>query len=124
MTYLERAIVRQGHPRRIIVGIVSLTWGLYFLWLHSWTWALAALALGIALGIVVTMGMDEERLAQTTLGRILLLHLHPLNMLLQVGGFSILLYGVWIHSGLLIMSAISLILLGHMWGWHKVNDAL
>lgn len=124
MTYLERIIVRQGHPRRIILGIVSLTWGLYFLWLHSWTWALVVLALGIALGIVVTTGIDEEQLGQTTVGRILLLHLHPLNGLLQIVGFSALFYGVWIHSGLHIMSAISLILLGHMWGWHKVNDAL
>ena len=124
MTYLERAIVRQGHPRRIIIGIVSLTWGLYFLWFHNWTWAAAVLGIGMALGLVVTMGMNEEQLAQTTLGRILLLHLHPLNLLLQVGGFSVLLYGFWVHSGLYIIFAISLILLGHMWGWHKVNAAL
>jgi uncharacterized membrane protein YesL len=78
----------------------------------------------MALGLVVTMGMNEEQLAQTTLGRILLLHLHPLNLLLQVGGFSVLLYGFWVHSGLYIIFAISLILLGHMWGWHKVNAAL
>jgi hypothetical protein len=124
MTFFERTMVRQGHPRRIIVGIIGFSWVLYFLWTHNWPWATAVAIGGVVLGRVVTIGMHEEQLAQTTLGRILLLHLHPVNILLQISGFAVLLYAFWIHSSLYILVAVSLILLGHMFGWHKVNQAL
>ena|ERR1700674_79285 len=124
MTVLQRAIVRHGHPRRIIVGVVSLIWVLYFLWVHNWTWAAVALAVGLALGRLVTLGMQEEQLAQTTLGKILLLHLHPMNVLLQSIGFAVLLCSFWIHSAMYMLLAISVILIGHMWGWHRVNETL
>jgi hypothetical protein len=124
VTLLQRAIVRHGHPRRIIVGIVSLTWILYFLWFHNWMWAAVALAVGLALGRLATLRMHEEQLAQTTLGKILLLHLHPMNVLLQSIGFAALLYSFWVHSAMYMLLAISVILFGHMWGWHRVNEAL
>jgi hypothetical protein len=31
MTYVERMIVRRGHPKHIIVGIVAFLWVVYFL---------------------------------------------------------------------------------------------
>lgn len=124
MTNLERIFVRRGHPKHIIVAAVGGMWGLYFLWFHNWIWALATVLVSAVLGRILTRGMKEESLAQTTLGGIMLLHLHPLNLLVQVAGFALLVYGVWIHSTIYIMAAASLILLGHSWGWHKVNDAL
>jgi hypothetical protein len=87
-------------------------------------WAVVALVAGLALGRIATLGMHEEQLAQTTLGKILLLHLHPLNVVIQLSGFAVLLYSFWIHSSVHILLAVSMILLGHMWGWHKVNEAL
>jgi hypothetical protein len=39
-------------------------------------------------------------------------------------GFALLLYGLWMHSTIDIMAATSIIFLGHMWGWHRVNEAL
>ena len=55
----------------------------------------------------------------------MVLHLHPVNLLLQIAGIGLLVYSIWIHSGIYtIMIAVSLILIGHMWGWSKVNDAL
>jgi hypothetical protein len=67
---------------------------------------------------------DEEQLAQTTFGKLLLLHLHPANVIVQAIGFGILLCSAWIHSGMYIALGVSMILLGHMWGWHKVNASL
>ena len=124
MTFLERSIVRSGHPRRIIVGMITLMWVLYSLWFHLWTWAAAALVVGVALGALATKGMLVDEIAQTVLGKILLLHLHPVNVALQTFGLAVLLYGFWMHSIVLMLLAVSVILLGHMFGWHKVNHAL
>ena len=72
----------------------------------------------------MTAGTREESLGQTVLGKIMLLHLHPMNLITQFAGFGILLYGVWVHGSLHILLGASLVLLGHMWGWHKVSEAL
>lgn len=122
MTFSERIIIRSGHPRRIIVGLVTFIWMLYFLWFHNWLGAGLALIVGVPLSRVVTRGMHEEQLAQTTFGKILLLYLHPVNVIVQSIGFGVLLCSVWIHSGLNIALGVSMILLGHMLGWHKVNQ--
>ena len=124
MTLSERIIVRSGHPRRIIVGAITLIWMLYFIWFHNWFGAAIALIVGGPLSRFAAWGMHEEQLAQTTFGKILLLHLHPANLMVQSVGFAVLLGSVWIHSGRYIALGVSLILLGHMWGWHKVNQAL
>lgn len=124
MTFFERSVVRSGHPRRIIVGVITLMWVLYSLWLHLWGWAVVALIVGVAFGLLVTAGMNVEELKQTILGKILLLHLHPVNVALQAWGFAVLLYAFWIHSAVHMPLAISVILVGHMFGWHKVSHAL
>ena len=124
MTYLEKAIIRRGHPKHIILGIVGFLWTVYFLWHHNWALALGVVLASAILGRVVTRGTREEGLAQTVLGKIMLLHLHPMNLTVQVAGFGILLYGVWTHLPVYVLVGASLVLLGHMWGWHKVNEAL
>jgi hypothetical protein len=124
MTYLERTVVRHGHPRHMILAIVGFAWAISFLWAHAWIWAAAAAFASVVLGAIVTPRKHEENLAQTTLGKIMLLHLYPANVLLQIAGFAFLLYGVWVHSEIYIMAAGSIILIGHMWGWHRVSEAL
>jgi hypothetical protein len=124
MNFFERSVVRSGHPRRIIVGVITLIWVLYSLWFHFWAWAAVALVVGLAFGVLATAGMNVEELGQTMLGKILLLHLHPANVALQTFGFGILLYSFWAHSTVVMLLAISVILLGHVFGWHKVNHAL
>jgi hypothetical protein len=124
MTFLERAFVRRGHPKNVIVAVVGAIWGLYFLWIHDWIWALATVVLSAAVARFLTYGIREENLAQTTLGKIMLLHLHPMNLIVQTAGFGLLIYSIWTHSAILVMAAVSIILFGHLWGWHKVNDAL
>jgi hypothetical protein len=124
MTYMERMVIRRGHPKHIIVGIVGFLWFVYFLWQHDWKWALSTAVLSAVVGRLATSGTKDETLAPTLLGRIMLLHLHPMNFSVQVAGFALLFYGIWFHSTVYIMVATSIVLLGHMWGWHRVNEAL
>jgi hypothetical protein len=88
MTLSERIIVRNGHPRRIIVGAITLILTLYFLWFHNWVGAATALIVGMPLSRLAARRIDEEELAQTTFGKILLLHLHPANVIVQAIGLA------------------------------------
>lgn len=124
MTYMERMVIRRGHPKHIIVGIVGFLWFVYFLWQHDWKWALSTAVLSAIVGRLATSGTKDETLASTLLGRIMLLHLHPMNFSVQIAGFALLFYGIWFHSTVYIMVATSIVMLGHMWGWHRVNEAL
>jgi hypothetical protein len=124
MTFFERHILRHGHPRHMIVGALTTVWTSYFFWQHEFVYGISVLGGGLIIARLVTWGMHEEELANTTLGKILLLHLHPMNVLLQTLGVFILFVGFWEHSSMYLMFGTSLILLGHMWGWHKVHQAL
>lgn len=124
MSYFEREILHYAHPKQMILRMVGAIWGLYFLWLHNWVGVLAVIVAGEILGRILTRGMNEEGMAQTIWGKIMLIHLHPVNLLVQIVGGIVLIYGVWIHSAIYIMAAMSIILIGHMWGWHKVSEVL
>jgi hypothetical protein len=60
MTYVERMIVRRGHPKHIIVGIVAFLWVVYFLWQHNWIWAAAAVVLSAVLGWLPKSGTKRR----------------------------------------------------------------
>lgn len=124
MSYFEREILHHAHPRQLIMRMVGAIWGLYFLWFHNWEWVLGVILVAETIGRILSMGMNEESMAQTTWGKIMLIHLHPVNLLVQITGGAVLIYGFWIHSAIYIMAAMSIVLIGHMWGWHKVNAAL
>ena len=69
-----------------------------------------------------TLDCDTDKLSQTTMGKIALLHLNPANFIIQVGGLVVTYYGVWQHSGLTTLIGISAILVGHVFGWEKVDN--
>jgi hypothetical protein len=94
MTYMERMVIRRGHPKHIIVGVVGFLWLVYFLWQHDWTWAFAVAVLSAVMGMLATSGTKGETLAPTLWGKIMLLHLHPMNLSVQIAGFALLFYGM------------------------------
>lgn len=75
-----------------------------------------------ALGLISVWNADPEKMAETTLGKIALLHLHPFNLITQSIGLVPLVYGIWIHSVETILAGLSLVLLGHIVGWSKVDS--
>lgn len=123
MTFMEYAMLRHGHPRYIVVAVITMIWSTYFFWQGELTFAIGTIVLGVVLAQLAAMGMNEQQFAKTTLGKILLLHLHPVNLLLQAAGYVVLMFGVWEHHATYMMVGASVILVGHMWGWHKVNEA-
>lgn len=124
LSFTQRMLIRRAHPRYLIAGIVGAIWAFYFLWQHNWSWAVGVILMSAIAGGMLTSNVSEEYLAETTLGKIMSIHLHPANIAIQSLGLIFLVYGIWIHSALFTMGAVSAILVGHMWGWEKVNPAL
>ncbi len=122
MTFFERIAVQHAHPTKFVLELLGVLWSLYFVWQHDWIYALLA-GIGLPLlGTILVWGKNEEGLARSLMGKIMLLHLEPLNMLMHTLGYLIVLYGLWFHSGPYILFGISFLFLGHLWGWKRVSE--
>jgi len=123
LTNFQSYSVMHFHPRYLFLDSVGMIWSIYFLWGHNWQLALGAFLLGRMLGFITVMNLDVEAFAQTTWGKIGLLHTQPVNMLTQLFGLLLTIYGIWDHQMLAVLGGISFVLLGHLSGWNKVNSS-
>ncbi|NBT60005.1 hypothetical protein EBT16_14620 [bacterium] len=121
---LEKYALRRSHPRRIFLDIAALTWEVYFLWNQNWQAALGIFLVMNTVGLLSTRKINYAELAQTTWGKIALLHLHPLNLLVQTTGVVFLVAGLLQQDTLTIMAGVTLIYIGHFYGWSRVHPAL
>jgi hypothetical protein len=118
---LERYVLRRAHPVSIFIDTVGLIWFIYYLWMNLWQEAVAVLIFARLCANAATVRAHSDRLSQTILGKIALLHLHPVNLFLQIVGTAVAIDGVWTHRSMVILAALSLILLGHLQGWPQVD---
>jgi len=116
-SWLQRMVLRAAHPVSIVFSIIGWTWGVFYLWRHDWVMALIAVVLARA-------SVHLQEVADTILGRLALLHLQPFNLTIQVIGTVVLITGVWMHGTELILGGISLITVGHAFGWSHVHPGL
>jgi hypothetical protein len=123
LTNFKSYAIMHFHPRYFFLDSIGLIWSIYFLWEHNWASALGALLFGRLMGLISVMNLDVEAFAQTTWGKLGLLHLHPMNMIIQILGIFVFAYGIWEHETLIILGGISFVLLGHLAGWNKVNSS-
>lgn len=120
-TVMQRYMLRRFHPRSLMVEIVSSIWAVYFFGQHQWLAALIAIAVGRLIGNLLGSQMDYQEMSSTVWGKIALLHLHPMNYSIQFVGAIVAFYGIWVNATLPILSGLSIIFLGHLWGWQKVS---
>lgn len=121
---VDRYFLMRFHPRKIVLDVVGAIWATYFLWNQNWQAALLIMLGMESLGLLFTRKIDPELMSQTTLGKIGLLHKHPINLALNLIGLIPLLYGLWMHAGLIILIGLSVIIMGHFFGWSEVNSKL
>lgn len=117
----QRYVVRRSHPASIFIEVAGLIWAFFYLWDRLWVEALMVAIFTRLVANVAVYRVSAEALSQTTLGKIALLHLHPVNILTQSVGLVGTLYGVWVHDTRAILAGISVILLGHLSGWSQVD---
>ncbi len=118
---MEKFLVRRFHPRKIILDLIGFVWAVYFLWLKQWQSSLLCVLTFSLLGLYFTRNVNLEEMGDTTLGKLGLLHTHPMNFALNILGLFPLAVGIWRHFPEYIIIGFSIVLLGHFFGWSKFN---
>ncbi len=124
MSLIDRLFLMRFHPRAIVLNTIGTMWGTYFLWYKNWPSALLSIVIFWGMGLYFTRNINADLISQTTLGKIALLHKHPINFALNLVGLIPLISGLWQHSGELILLGLSGVILGHFFGWSEVNSKL
>jgi len=120
----DRYFLMRFHPKHIIFEIVGAIWACFFLWNHNWQAALLSYLVLGGIGLYLTRNIDPELMAQTTIGRIGLLHKHPINLALNLVGIAVVIYALWLQLGVVILGGLSFIIIGHFFGWAEVDSRL
>ncbi len=121
LSAFERYVVRRAHPSGIFIETAGLMWAVYFLFSHLWVEALMTAILTRLIATAATYRANPDALAETALGKIALLHLHPVNAVVQLAGIAGLAYGVWAHETRVVLAGVTVLLLGHLAGWGQVD---
>ncbi len=121
---VESYVVRNSHPISIYFQVIGSIWFAFYFWNHLWVEAILSYLASRAVGALAVSRLDVKMLAQTLLGRLGLLHLEGSNLVLQLAGLIVLLYGLWSHEVRMLLTGISVILLGHTQGWSRVDPRL
>lgn len=103
LTELQKTMLVNAHPVKMIFNLIGASIGFYFLWWHQW---LPALIFGfgmILLGTVLSLSKifgkyDLNRLSRTFLGRLHLRYTTGIGFVLYLGGHMLIPYAFWAHS--------------------------
>lgn len=121
LSVIQRYYLRRAHPASLFVEAAGISWIVYYFWNHLWVEALLVLLFSRVIANIVAFRSNPDDLAQSVLGRIVLLHTQPVNMFVQLVGLVGFFYGVWTHEVKVLLAGISIVMLGHIVGWHRVD---
>ena len=124
LNIIQKYVLLRAHPRKIFLDVVALMWEVYFLWNQNWQAALAVFVGMNTIGLLPVRKVNTQALSETIWGKLALLHLQPMNLLVQLTGAVFAVMGLMRHDGLTIMTGITLIYAGHFYGWSRVHPAL
>jgi hypothetical protein len=120
-SWLEKFTLMCFHPRAIFVEVAGFIWSIYYFWNYNWQMSLGVFVFALVLALLSVIDTNPQRLSETTIGKIGLLHLHPMNLTVRLAGAALLLYGIWQRSLEFALGGLSVIFLGHTFGWAKVD---
>ena len=119
----QKLVILHAHPANFIFHLLALMWGAYFLWNHSiWLAILTSFLLSIFGQLIIKLDPSYVLLARSELNlfqKLLLYHADFRNLIFHTIGFVFFVFGIWKHSGLLLLGAISFVLLGHIFPWFR-----
>jgi hypothetical protein len=114
-----RLMLEHAHPVKFVAEILGIMWGAYFLWNHNWIGAVTSSVI-LFLGSTIALWKEPiEDLAETSLGRIMLVYATPANFAIYNLSALPVIYGLWTHQGLYVVAGYSLMLMPHLWAWKR-----
>lgn len=121
LSVLEQLYVQHAHPVNFVMSLIGWMWGAYFLWQQN---VLLAVAFGLGfplIGHLAVWGHGEEELADTSVGKFMLIHAHPVNTVFHLVGFAVIAIGLYSNVLEMVMWGASVLFFGHLWGWGRVH---
>lgn len=124
LTFQEKILIRHAHPISFTAHLIGLLWAGYFLWMGSFWIAILIFILTIGIGEGVGW-LDRYYIFSpeniNKFQKFLLTVYHPLNFISHIAAFIFIMYGLWRHSGALIIFGITLIPFGYLIPWVKTR---
>src|SRR5881628_3039854 len=112
-------MLQHAHPAKFVAEILGIIWGIYFLWIHNWIGAVISSAILFLGSTIALWNKPVENLAETALGRIMLVYATLPNFVIYNLSALPVIYGLWTHQGLYVVAGYSLLLLPHLWSWKR-----
>ena len=110
-------MLQHAHPAKFVAEILGILWAFYFLWNQNWIGAVIS-SFVLFLGSTIALwNKPVEHLAETSLGRVMLVYSTPLNFIIYNVSALPVIYGLWTHQVSYIIAGYSLMLLPHLWSW-------
>ena len=113
--FLRKHMLQHAHPVKFVAEVMGVMWGLYFLWHQNWLGAVISSLLFFLMSTLLLWNKPTEYLADTALGRVMLVYATPLNFLIYNVSALPVIYGAWTHQGLYILIGYSLMLMPYLW---------
>ena len=110
-------MLQHAHPAKFVAEILGIIWGSYFLWIHNWIGAMISSVILFLGSTIVFWNEPIEDLAETALGKRMLVYATPFNFIIYNVSALPVIYGLWTHQGLYIVAGYSLLLSPHLWTW-------
>ena len=110
-------MLQHAHPAKFVAEILGVILGTYFLWINNWIGAVISSVILFLGSTIALWNKPIEYLAETALGKIMLVYATPFNFIIYNVSAIPVIYGLWTHQGLYIVAGYSLLLSPHLWTW-------
>lgn len=120
---IRKYLLLHAHPTKFVAEILGVIFSVYFLWNHNLTAAvIASIAFFLLSSLLLwNKPINLNSLAESPLGRGMLIYSTPFRFFLYNFSVLPLIYGLWVHKSLYIIIAIVILFSPHLWGWEKLR---
>ena len=110
-------MLQHAHPAKFAAEILGIILGTYLLWIHSWIGAVISSVILFLGSTIALWNYPIENLADSALGRIMLVYATSLNFVMYNLSALPVIYGLWSHRGIYVGAGYFILLLPHLWAW-------
>ncbi|SRR6266498_1014177 len=108
-------MLQHAYPAKFVAEILGVIWGSYFLWIHNWIGAVISSVILFLGSTIAIWNYPVKNLADSALGRIMLVYATPFNFVIYNLSALPVIYGLWTHRGIYVVAGYFLLFLPHLW---------